>query len=128
MCLRGPEKQPRVLVFLTCHDLKIRNEIYDALKFAKSAKNVFFNLVFFNILCFSIEFAFTNLRSKFLPGETLCCLKVCQICKKCLQFGIFEYFVHVLRLNKQYTLQGPGCITSSQRRNNLKVNLSTLSN
>ena len=41
MCLRGPEKQPRVLVFLICHNLKIRNESYDALKFAKSEEMCF---------------------------------------------------------------------------------------
>ena len=32
-----------------------------------------------------------------------------------IQFGIFEYFVHVLRLNKQYRFQMPGFLTSSQR-------------
>ena len=41
MGLRGPEKQPRVLVFLICHNLKIRNESYDALKFAKSEEMCF---------------------------------------------------------------------------------------
>ena len=43
MCLRGPEKQPRVLVFL-CHNLKIRNESYDVLKFAKSAEIWYFSI------------------------------------------------------------------------------------
>lgn len=63
MCLQGPENQPCVLVFLVCHDLQIRNESYDAIKFAKSAKNIFFNLVLFNTLCLFLEFVITNLRS-----------------------------------------------------------------